>query len=59
MVQVAVFDKDRPNKHGADRRNARDPLHFLERKVHVLQRQYRGGEQAVWRRLAEIGEMFT
>ena len=56
MVQVAVFDKDRPDKHGAERRYARDPLQFLEREIHVLQRQDRGGEETLECGVAEIGD---
>ncbi len=56
MVQIAVFDEHRPDEDGAERRHARDPLQFLQREIHVLQWQYRGGEQPVWRRLAEIGD---
>jgi len=54
MVEVAVFDEHRPDEDGADGWKLRDPSQLFERKIHVLQGQYRGGEQPLWRRLAEI-----
>src|SRR6266404_4822698 len=54
MVEVAVFDEHRPDEDGADGWKLRDPSQLFERKIHVLQGQYRGGEQLLWRGLAEI-----
>jgi len=54
MIEIAVFEEHRPNKDGADRRNARHPSQLLEREIHVLQRQDRGGEQAFGCRYAEV-----
>ena len=54
MVEVAVFDEHRPDEDGADEWKLRDPSQLFERKIHVLQGQYRGGEQPLWRCLAEV-----
>src|SRR5215469_11114612 len=56
MVEVAILDKHWTDQDGANRWDARYPLQFLKREVHVLQRQYRGGEQPLWRRPAEIDD---
>ena len=56
MIKVAVFEEHRPNEDGADRRDGRHPSQFLEREIHILQRQYGGGEEPLRCRFAEVGD---
>src|ERR1700692_3847145 len=59
MVEVAVFDEHRPDEDGADGWKLRDPRELFERKIHVLQGHYRGGDQPLWRCLADLRESRT
>ena len=54
MVKIAVFEKDRPDENGADRRGPRHPSQLLQREIHVLQRQDCSGEHPVRGSLAEV-----
>ena len=56
VIEIAVFDEHRPDEDRSDRLDPRHTLQFLEREIHVLQRQYGGGEQPLRRHLAEIGD---
>src|SRR5271168_1451768 len=53
MVQITTFEKHRPDEDGAKTWHSRHPLQFLQCEIHVLQRQYRGGEKPLRRGLAE------
>ena len=55
VVQIAAFEKHRPDKDGAKTSHSRHPLQFLQCEIHVLQRQYRGGKKLLRRGLAEVG----
>jgi hypothetical protein len=56
VIEIAVFNEHRPDEDRSDRPDARHTLQFREREIHVLQRQYGGGEQPLRRHLAEIGD---